>query len=175
MQISYRKIKRTEAKDFRLIRLECLKTFPGKMGTSIEDEAEKPKLYFEELIERESAEAMFYGAFEDAGLIGIAGFVRGDRIKTQHLGEIVAMYVKPGFQGHKVGENLLRALLKSVFDLKIIEQVYLTVFDDNIQAVRLYERIGFETFGVQKNYFKSGEKYWNRRFMQLMKENFVEK
>ncbi|HVE60047.1 MAG TPA: N-acetyltransferase [Pyrinomonadaceae bacterium] len=173
MEISYRKLKTNEASSFRRVRLECLKNCPDKMGTNYEDEVGKPKLHFEELIERESPEALFFGAFAgDAELIGIAGFVRGDRTKTRHGGEVVAMYVKPGFQGQKVGENILRALLKSVFDLTGIEQVYLTVFADNGSAVGLYERIGFESFGVQKNYFKAGEQYWDRQLMQLMKENF---
>ena len=60
-----------------------------------------------------------------------------------------------------------------MFELTGIEQVYLTVFADNESAVRLYERIGFETFGVQKNYFKAGEQYWNRQLMQLTKESFA--
>lgn len=172
MQIIYRKLKSSEAQDFRRVRLECLQNFPDSFGTLYEDEVGKAKLYFEELIEQNPADVIFFGAFAGDDLIGIAGFVRGDRTKTRHRGEIVSMYVKPDFHGQKVGENLLRALVKAVFDLEGIEQIHLTVVADNASAVRLYERIGFETFGVQENYFKSGEKYWNQNFMQLMKENF---
>jgi ribosomal protein S18 acetylase RimI-like enzyme len=173
MQITYRKLKSTEAQDFRRVRLECLQTFPESFGTLYEDEIVKAKLYFEELIEQDSsADVIFFGAFAGDDLIGIAGFVRGDRTKTRHRGEIVSMYVNPDFHGQKVGENLLCQLLKAVFELDGVEQIHLTVVADNDSAVRLYERIGFETFGVQENYFKSGEKYWNQNFMQLMKENF---
>lgn len=145
------------------------------MGTSIEDEARKPKLFFEEKIERELPDFLFYGAFAGDELIGIAGFVRGERIKTRHAGEVVSMYVKSGFQGQKVGERILRALLEAAFALDGVEQAYLTVFAGNAAAVRLYERIGFETFGVQNNYFKVGDKYFHRQFMQLTKERFLEK
>ena len=173
MQITFRKLKPTEAKDFRRIRLECLQNFPDSFGTLYEDEVGKPKLYFEELIEQDLADVFFYGAFTaDDELIGIAGFIRGNRTKTRHRGEIAAMYVNPDFRGRRVGENLLRALLKAVFALKGVEQAHLTVVADNLAAVGLYERIGFETFGVQKNYFKAGEKYWDQNFMQLMKESF---
>ncbi len=173
MQIVYRKLNNNEAQDFRRVRLECLKTFPESFGTLYKDEAEKPKLYFEEVIEQDLVDIFFLGAFSGDDLIGIAGFVRGNRTKTRHRGEIVSMYVNPDFHGQKVGENLLRALLKAVFDLDDIESIELTVVADNDSAVRLYERIGFETFGVQKNYFKLGEKYWNQRFMQLTKERFL--
>jgi ribosomal protein S18 acetylase RimI-like enzyme len=174
-QIIYRKLKAAEALAFRLLRLECLQNFPEKMGTSLEDEAEKPKLFFEEQIERESPDFIFFGAFTGDDLIGIAGFVRGNRLKTRHTGEVVSMYVKSGFQGQNVGERILRALLETAFALDGVEQAYLTVFADNAAAVRLYERIGFEIFGVQKNYFKVGDKYFHRQFMQLMKEKFLEK
>jgi ribosomal protein S18 acetylase RimI-like enzyme len=175
MKIGYRKLEPSEARDFRRLRLECLKNFPDSFGTLYEDETGKAKLYFEEIIEQNTPDIFFFGAFTaDDELIGIAGFVRGDRTKTRHRGEIVAMYVNPGFHGRAVGENLLRALIKAVFDLEGIEQVHLTVVADNAAAVGLYQRIGFEIFGVQKNYFKAGEKYWDQNFMQLMKEDFFE-
>lgn len=172
MQIVYRKLESEDASAFRRVRLECLKKFPQSFGTVYEDEVGKKKLYFEEMIEQESADIFFFGAFAEDKLIGEAGFVRGNRTKTRHRGEIVAMYVNPNFHGQKIGENLLRELLKAVFELENIEQVSLTVVADNRSAVRLYERVGFETFGVQKNYFKFGEKYWDQRFMQLAKERF---
>ena len=172
MEIIYRKLKPTEAKDFRRVRLDCLKKFPDNFGTLYEDEFGKSKLYFEELIEQNLPDSYFFGAFVEENLIGIAGFVRGDRTKTRHRGEIVAMYVDPGFRGRRVGENLLRALIKSVFEIGGIEQIHLTVVADNGAAVTLYERIGFVSFGVQENYFKAGEKYWNQNFMQLMKDDF---
>jgi ribosomal protein S18 acetylase RimI-like enzyme len=175
MQITYRRLKPSESTDFRRVRLECLRAFPDVFGTLYEDEAGKAKLYFEEKIEQNGADVFFYGAFAGEKLIGIAGFVRGERTKTRHRGEIVSMYVDPAYRGARVGENLLRALLTEVFDTEGVEQVHLTAVADNRAAVGLYERIGFETFGVQKNYFKLGMRYWNQNFMQLMKEDFEAK
>jgi ribosomal protein S18 acetylase RimI-like enzyme len=171
-KIIYRKLKPTEAQDFRRLRLECLQNFPDSFGTLYEDEIGKSKLYFEDLIEKDVPDVFFFGAFAGVDLIGIAGFVRGNRTKTRHRGEIVSMYVNPDFHGQKTGENLLRAIVKAAFELDGIEQVHLSVVADNVAAARLYERIGFETFGMQENYFKLGEKYWNQRFMQLMRDKF---
>jgi RimJ/RimL family protein N-acetyltransferase len=172
MQIIYRKLKSNEAQVFRRIRLECLQNFPENFGTIYEDEVVKPKLYFEEIIEQDSADVFFFGAFIDNELIGIAGFVRGNRTKTRHRGEIVSMYVNPNFHGKRVGENLLRELIKSAFDSEGLESIELTVVADNASAAKLYEKIGFEIFGVQKNYFKFGDKYWDQKFMQIRKERF---
>jgi ribosomal protein S18 acetylase RimI-like enzyme len=173
-EIIYRKLKPSEAADFRRVRLECLRKFPDQFGSLYEDEAVKSPLHFEDLIERNATDAFFFGAFAGGDLIGIAGFVRGERTKTRHRGEIVAMYVDPLFRGRKIGENLLRAVLRAAFAIGGIEQAHLTVVADNSGAVRLYERIGFETFGVQKDYFKLDGKSWDQRFMQLMKERFEE-
>src|SRR5205085_4170433 len=106
--IIYRKLKPSEAREFRRIRLECLQKSPDAFGTSFEDEAAKPKLYFEALIEQDTPDIFFFGAFAGGRLIAIAGFVRGNRLKTRHSGEIVSMYVDPDFRGRSVGENLLR-------------------------------------------------------------------
>lgn len=175
MPITYRKLKPSESADFRRVRLECLRAAPDQFGTLYEDEAAKAKLYFEDLIETDGADVFFFGAFAADDLVGIAGFVRGERTKTRHRGEIVSMYVNPNFRGARIGENLLRALLKEVFNLEGVEQVHLTAVADNRAALNLYERIGFETFGVQKNYFKLGRRYWDQNFMQLMKDVFEEK
>lgn len=175
MQITYRKLKPLEAPDFRRVRLESLERFPEFFGTAYEDEAVKPKLFLEAHIERDSPDVFCFGAFTPEGdLIGLVGFIRADRVKTRHHGEISSMYVNPDFHGRKIGENILLELLKMVFAMDGIESVELTVFADNAAAVRLYEKIGFETSGIQKNYFKIGDKYWDKRYMQLTRERFLE-
>lgn len=175
-KIDYRKIESSESKIFRGIRLEALKNYPESFGSLYEDEIVKPKLYFEDVIERGNSENIFFfGAFtSDGELIGIAGFVRETAAKSRHRGVIISMYVKPEFQGRKVGENLLQSLIKEAFETGGIEQLHLTVVAGNRAAVRLYERSGFKTFGVQKNFFKANGEYWDLQSMQLMKEDFGE-
>lgn len=173
VQIDYRKLKSAESGIFRHVRLECLQKFPDEFGSGFAEEVDKPKLFFEEIVERDSADSFFFGAFARGRLIGIAGFIRGDRAKTQHRGEIVAMYVNPDFRGVRIGENLLRALLEAVFQIERIESVELAVVAENARAVSLYEKIGFETYGLCQNYFKSGGRCWDQKFMQLTREQYL--
>ena len=174
MNINYRKIEGPEAREFRRVRLACLREFPDQFGSLYADEAAKPKLYFEQLIELDLADIFFFGAFvDDRELVAIAGFVRGDRSKTRHRGEIVAVYVDPRYHGRKVGERLLRAIIEAAFRLDGVEQVHLALVDGNAAAERLYRRIGFETYGVQRNYLKDGDRRWDQKFMQLMREDYV--
>ena len=175
MKIDYRKIESSESKIFRSIRLEALKNSPESFGSIYEEEVGKSQLHFEGIIERgDFANIFFFGAFTDAGeLIGIAGFTREIAVKSRHRGIIISMYVKPELQGRKVGENLLLAVLKEAFAIEVIEQIQLTFVAGNHSAARLYEKIGFKTFGVHKDFFKTDENYWDLQYMQLMKKDFL--
>ncbi len=89
MQIYYRKlIPGDETAAYRRLRLECLKNFPDKFGSGYEEEAKASRLKFEGIIENQSAVNFMFGAFaSDGNLIGIVGFVRGDRQKQDTAGK----------------------------------------------------------------------------------------
>jgi len=174
MKIVYRKLQAEDAGSYRVVRLECLKSFPDNFGSSYEEESATPKLKFETLIEESSVDSFMLGAFCEDQLIGMAGFSRADRRKTRHRGEIVQMYVNPNYRGQKIGENLLRMVVEKAFRIEGIEQLELGVVSNNSSATTLYEKIGFEVYGVQKNYFKDGERYWHQQFMQLFKARYLE-
>jgi RimJ/RimL family protein N-acetyltransferase len=150
-----------------------LKSGPDNFGSSYEEEATTPKLKFETLIEESSVDSFMLGAFCEDQLIGIAGLSRAERRKTQHRGEIVQMYVNPEYRGQQIGEQLLRMVVDKAFELAGFEQLELGVVANNSSATRLYEKIGFEIYGVQKNYFKDGDRYWDQQFMQLFKDRYL--
>lgn len=156
------------------MRLDCLKRFPDAFGSSYDEEATIHKLKFETLIEENTPDGFMLGAFSEDRLIGIAGFSRAERRKARHRGEIVQMYVDPQYRGEQIGENLLRMAIEMAFTMEGIEQIELGVVSNNTPATTLYEKIGFQIYGVQKNYFKDGEKYWNQQFMQFFKETYLE-
>lgn len=172
MEIVYRRLQPKDAESYRAARLECLKNFPDRFGSTFEEESRQPKLKFEKIIEEDETDNFMFGAFADGKLIGIAGFSRAERRKTAHRGEIVQMYVNPDFRGQAVGENLLQNVIEEAFALTGIESVELSVVADNAAAIKLYEKLGFKAYGWQKNYFKDGERYWDQQFMQLLKEDY---
>lgn len=175
MEIAYRKLQPEDAGRYRALRLDCLKRFPEAFGSTYDEEAMLPKLRFEALIEECASDSFMVGAFSDGILIGIAGFRRAERRKARHRGEIVQMYVDPIYRGQRIGESLLRMVIAMAFTLKGIEQVELGVVSNNVSAIALYEKIGFQICGIQKNYFKEGTKYWNQQFMQFSREMYLGK
>jgi ribosomal protein S18 acetylase RimI-like enzyme len=64
------------------------------------------------------------------------------RTRTAHIPQVG---VDPAFQGMGVGTALMEAAFPDLVD-EGFEQVTLTVTDANAGAVRLYQRLGFETF-----------------------------
>jgi ribosomal protein S18 acetylase RimI-like enzyme len=57
--------------------------------------------------------------------------------------------------------------------LEGIESIELSVVANNPAAVKLYKTIGFEIFGLQKNYFKNKDRYWDQQFMQLTRRKYL--
>jgi ribosomal protein S18 acetylase RimI-like enzyme len=169
MPISFRQLKPGDETDYRRIRLACLQNFPDRFGSTFAEEAASPRLKFEEYIAKGSTDHLMFGAFAADELVGIAGFSRQPRAKTRHRGEIVQMYVDPGFRGRRLGENILAAVIDAAFALDGVESIELSVVADNAAASRLYQKLGFEIYGRRKNYFKSGDRYWDQLFMELDK------
>lgn len=84
-------------------------------------------------------------------LIGYAGLAvvgrRGDYEASIHT-----IGVEPEHQGKGVGTALLMALLARADELAA--PVFLEVRTDNVAAITLYERHGFERVGLRKRYYQ---------------------
>jgi RimJ/RimL family protein N-acetyltransferase len=123
---------------------ECARIF----RIPYEEEVLNPKFMFETYIESELPDHVMFGSFDDERLIGITGFNRMARQRASHRGEVVQVYVDSSHRGQNIGEKLLRRVLDYAFTLEGIEQVQLSVFANNKTAIKLYEKLGFRTFGV---------------------------
>jgi ribosomal protein S18 acetylase RimI-like enzyme len=172
MSIIIRKLQPHESAIYREVRLACLKNVPQYFGSTYEEEILNPKLMFETFIENDSSDHVMFGAFDEQRLIGITGFNRMARQRAMHRGDVVQVYVDSNYRGQNIGEKLIRHVLGYAFTLDGIEQVQLSVIASNKTAIKLYEKLGFKTFGVQPRYFKAGETYMDQQFMQLFKSDY---
>jgi ribosomal protein S18 acetylase RimI-like enzyme len=173
MSITIRRLQPHESGVYRELRLTCLKNVPQYFGSTYEEEILNPKFMFETFIEEESPDHVMFGAFDQGRLIGITGFNRMARQRAMHRGELVQVYVDPSYRGQNIGEKLIRHALGYAFHLDGIEQVQLSVIASNQTAIRLYEKIGFSTFGIQPKYFKVGNTYLDQQFMQLFRGDYL--
>ena len=70
----------------------------------------------------------------------------------------LGMAVHDDYQGRGVGTTLLGAALDLADNWLNIRRVELDVYTDNLTAIRMYEKFGFETEGIRKQLaFRAGD------------------
>lgn len=68
-------------------------------------------------------------------------------------GEITNIAVHPEYRKQGIGESVLKALLNEA-QTRNLKVIHLEVRSSNVAARRLYEKFGFESISIRKNYYK---------------------
>jgi ribosomal protein S18 acetylase RimI-like enzyme len=141
-----RRLTPADATAFQALRLAALCDAPSAFGSSYEEEKEFSAAVIEGRLALKDDRGPF-GAFEDEVLVGLVVLGRENARKLSHKALIWSMYVAPVARGKGVGRALLSEALALARSVPEIRQVNLCVNADNSNAIRLYESVGFETFG----------------------------
>lgn len=144
---------------YRDIRLDALRSDPDAFGSTFEEEKAQPLHWFTQRLETSAV----FGAFAGSELVGIVGFFVMPHHKEAHKGVLVGMYVRPGARTGGVGRRLVEAVIEHA--RHCVEVVQLTVIKENQRAVRLYARLGFVEYGLERNSLKQGGRYWDEMLM----------
>ncbi len=129
---------------YRSLRLRALREHPDAFTSSYAEERERPV----EAAAQRLANHAFWGAYRHAELWGMVGLEREPRARNRHKASVMGMYVAPEARGQGVGRALLDALLRHA-RVNGVESLVLTVTEGNTAAQRLYEALGFRSFGVE--------------------------
>jgi ribosomal protein S18 acetylase RimI-like enzyme len=156
---STRQLLPSDADVFRPIRLEALQDASDAFGTTFEKESAEPPQYFVDRLDRNAV----FGGFFGNSLMGVAGFYQHEGTKMNHKGVLWGMYVKPEARGSGLATVLVETVLEHAS--KAVEQVQLTVVVNNLRARRLYERMGFVEYGLEKESLKYRGAYFDETLM----------
>jgi len=117
-----------------------------------------------------SADSFTLGAFIDGTLAGVASFEREgkNREKLRHKGLLFRMYVSPAHRGHGIARRLIEEVITRARHLPDIEQINLTVIAANSTAKHLYTKLGFKTYGTERNAIKWKDRYFDEDLMVLL-------
>lgn len=96
----------------------------------------------------ESTDQLFLVAKSESGIMGTLTFNRYSRAETRHSGEF-GMAVHHDHRRKGVGSRLITGL-EEWAQTNGISKIELQVWSNNIPAIRLYEKLGYETEGVRK-------------------------
>jgi ribosomal protein S18 acetylase RimI-like enzyme len=71
------------------------------------------------------------------------------------------------FRGRGIGKRLLEELMALAKERHQIELLHLEVYENNLVAIRLYERLGFTQYGFQRHFVKDApDHYLGKILMQ---------
>lgn len=103
-------------------------------------------------------------AAEDSRVVGTCDVNRlRPNTNLSHRG-VLGILVREGYRGRGIGERLLNETLRKCRGK--FEMIELTVFSVN-RARKLYERVGFRTYGHLPQAIKRGERYYDEELMYL--------
>ncbi|WP_243522680.1 GNAT family N-acetyltransferase [Bacillus pseudomycoides] len=149
------------------LRLQALRVNPDAFVTTYEEAMQKENPVEEVAQNLNSKTSYTFGAFNNEDrLLGVVTLLTEQKAAYKHKGHLVAMYVDHQSRGNGLAKGLIRALIEKARELKI-EQISLGVVADNEAAKKLYQSMGFTTYGIEKKALKMNGIYRDDEHMVL--------
>jgi ribosomal protein S18 acetylase RimI-like enzyme len=145
--IAIRQLGRADADLYRPVRLRAVREEPTAFGSAYEDEVDRPVSMTAERLA--NPDGVTLGAFDGDALVGVVTCIHATGRKMRHRANIYAMYVAPEARGRGVGRALLTEAIARARAWDGVDLVLLTVSAINEPARRLYDSLGFVTYGVE--------------------------
>lgn len=158
-----RKLSAADAGNYRELRLEALANDADAFGASLEDAQKAPLSKMAGRLA--GADAMTFGAFLNGRLVGNVTLSRDTGTKLLHRASVYAVYVTPSARGQDIAHRLMQKLIEAACATEEIEQLYLAVSSGNTAALKLYQKLGFEKYGIDVRAMKTGGRYIDEELM----------
>jgi hypothetical protein len=129
------------------LRREALETDPLAFGASTGDDRGLSPDFVRTALADQDEQAIF-GCFEGEALAGMVGVIRASKTKQRHTATIWGMYVSPRARNKGAGRALIEAAIQHASEWGL-DHVQLAVTETAEAARRLYESVGFRTWGRQ--------------------------
>ena len=141
-----RRLAPSDAVAFQALRLAGLRKLPSAFASSFDEEKDFSPATIEDRLAVKPDRGSF-GAFEGEALVGMVALGRESMAKLSHKALVWGMYVSPAARGKGTARALLLEALSLARSVPEIQQVHLCVNADNAAAIKLYESLGFKTWG----------------------------
>ena len=99
-------------------------------------------------------------------IVSIANLSGGKRKRMEHLASL-GITVKKPFWRRGIGREMMKFLIDWAQQSKIIRKINLTVRNDNIGVIKLYEELGFLEEGLNSRTLQINEKFYDAIMMGL--------
>ena len=132
---------------YRAIRHEALANHPEAFVSTAEAFAMKSDAEIRQTLE---ALTVFGAILPDGSLGGINAFMRHEGAKERHRGWMIQVYVRPEHRGSGMAAALVEHLVEHA--RRHVLQIHLGVWSENLPAIKLYQRLGFELYATEPRY-----------------------
>lgn len=166
--LEIRKLVEEDAHDYWELRKVALQEVPEAFGMSYEEAMAIENPIDEVKVVTKGDKTDFYGVFLDGELVGAASFVQEAKMKMAHRANIGAVYVSAKSRGTGAGSGLIKKIIEDAKLDPQLEKLNLSVVTTNTAAVKLYEKLGFEIIGTEKNSMKYEGIYYDEYLMTLL-------
>ena len=156
-----------DADAFWHLRLEALCNDPASFADSTEEHlATSAGGVRDRLAAGHPRKNFVVGLFEHGKLMGAAGFFRRPNRKESHKGHVWGVYVSPELRGKGAGKALMQEIIRRAREIEGLEQITL-VASARLPAQKLYQSVGFASYGVEPRSLKIGAEYVDDVLMVL--------
>ncbi|WP_377865327.1 GNAT family N-acetyltransferase [Bacillus sp. R86525] len=162
-----RLLTKEDAEKYWDLRLQALQVNPEAFVTTYEEaiRQENPIKRVESNLT--ATTSCTFGAFnEENYLVGVVTLLTEEREAYKHKGHIVAMYVDAQNRRNGLARELIANAIQRAREIKL-EQLNLGVVSTNEPAKKLYESMGFKTYGIEKRATKMNGVYSDFEYMVL--------
>ncbi len=164
-RISIRTLIPADAETFIKLRREALEKEPLMFAASVEDD-QALSLSFVRKALADTDKSITFGAFLTE-LIGVVGIYRESSLKALHRARLWGFYVTPVYRDIGVGEKLLSSAINYTRNFNGVRQIHLSVNKCAAPALHLYEKLGFQTWGIEPNALSYEGKFMTAHHMWL--------
>jgi ribosomal protein S18 acetylase RimI-like enzyme len=162
-----RELTRADAQALWNLRLRALEKEPASFGEALEELKKVTVESYAERLACSSNDHFVFGVFDDAKLVGMAGFWRVQKVKEHHKGWIWGVYLHETFRGGGLGRAVVTKLLDSARVLPGLSLILLNVATTQQAARNLYLSLGFRSIGVEPRALRVDGRYVDEDHMVL--------
>ena len=151
------------ASDLNNLLRMALKDYPTVFATDFSTiKNRSAQAVVEHLSDLEKTNGFRLGAFDERGaLVGTIRLEPRRGPKLSHCADVMMMFVRPDSQNQGIGQQLLETAIERAKGIDGLEQLELSASRDASAAIRLYEKVGFESTGVLRRQIRVDNDYYD--------------